>query len=87
MQTEELKSSLQVKVTRKKAPDTGSHGVQALVSLRGRSFHTGLSDRRRPERQGQSLEIFSLEPVGEQERKCLVLFLFSHLRILSSPRA
>lgn len=35
-------------------------------------------------------EIFTLEPVGEQERKCTECFFFlffSHLRILSSPGA
>lgn len=76
---------------RKKVPDTGSHGVEALISLSGRRFHIGLSDKGRPARErGRVWEIFSLEPVGEQERKCtecLFLFLFSHLRILSSPQA
>lgn len=46
-----LSSRRQVKVTRKKVPDAGSHGVEALMSLGGRSFHIGLSDKVRPERQ------------------------------------
>lgn len=41
----------QVKVMRKKVPDAGSHGVEALMSLGGRSFHIGLSDKGRPERE------------------------------------
>lgn len=36
---------------RKKVPDAGSHGVEALMSLGGRSFHIGLSDKGRPERE------------------------------------
>ncbi len=78
------------KWTRKKVPDTGSHGVQALISLSGRSFHIGLSDKRRPERERQSLG--NLQPraswrTGEEMHRMYFSFLFSHLRILSSPRA
>lgn len=60
---------------------------RALKSLSGRSFHIGLSDRRRPETErGRVWEIFSLEPVGEQERKCtecLFFFFSSHTFVFS----